>query len=66
MKHLCIIGILLITLSSCRKCYECEAKDTVTGQVWDSETLCGADERDDYESTMTDPSIDSHATCTRM
>jgi len=63
------LTLLLFTIvlcSSCRKCYDCEATDTTTGQVWDSETVCSSEERDNYESTMTDPTIDSYATCTQL
>jgi hypothetical protein len=62
-------SILLLTaiasfgLTSCTKCYTCEAYDTETGEVWDTESLCGEDERDNYESIFNDSSIDSEARC---
>ena len=59
-----IFIILIASTFSCKKCYECEAIDTVTGQVWDSEYVCGQSEKDNYEATFNDASIDSRADCT--
>lgn len=67
MKTLAILLIIgsSVAFSSCKKCYHCEAIDTVTGDVWDSEYVCGQDEKDDYMYLFSDPAIQSQASCTR-
>lgn len=63
MRKLIFLTIAIGTLG-CQKCYDCRAVDTVTNEVWDAEYVCGESEKDDYENTFNDSSIDSRAECT--
>jgi hypothetical protein len=66
MKKIFFISAALIAIcfSSCQKCYDCEAYDYVENEVWDTETICNEQEREDYEEIFNDPTIDSRAKCT--
>jgi hypothetical protein len=68
-KNFVLIGLLFsvsIAFTSCKKCYTCEAVDTITGEVWYAESnVCGDEEVTSFENDFNDPSVDSRARCTK-
>jgi hypothetical protein len=68
MKLLCFI-ILASVLSigqGCRKCYDCEVRDTATDVLLESESFCGKKNKKNYEERGNDETLDTYTTCVQQ
>lgn len=61
-----ILILFVMTAFSCKKCYYCDAIDTVTNEIYHSESgICDETDRQDFEAVFNDPLADSRAECYR-